>query len=71
MIAIEKNVPVPTESAKAKYPFRTMVVGDSFFVESDTKGRTVTKLLSATRNYPDRKFTARQVEGGVRVWRTA
>lgn len=70
---IEKNVPIPQANAfgrNAKYPFRQMEVGDSFFA-SDT---TVQKMSNNACGYKARghgTFTCRAVDGGVRVWRIA
>ena len=55
-----------------KYPFKTMEVGESFFVAlEDMAGPK--RMHSTAYNYGKRlgkKFVARRVEGGVRVWRT-
>lgn len=66
-VAIEKNVPLPRGSGRAKYPFAEMAVGDSIVVEA--------KGLSAAHHYGRRngvRFTVRRLgDGTVRVWRTA
>ncbi len=76
---IEKNVPIVTKVnnlARPKYPFEEMVVGDSFKVSrfGKAKRKIASRLGSAARdfvakNHPDWKFSVRQVEDGVRVWR--
>ena len=76
---IEKNVPIPKPQVvgrPSKYPFEKMDVGDSFFVENQ-KHESVYKLSvtisQATRRsrLKGKRFTVRQLDGGVRVWRTA
>lgn len=67
---IEKGVPVPVIAEPVRYPFESMQVGDSFFVE----GGVLTRLCNAhgrAGRRMGRKFTARKVEGGVRVWRVS
>lgn len=78
-IQIEKGVPVPTLNAvRRRYPFAQMEVGDSFLVRADgQKARrarygTVKKCayVFTERHGAGRVFTVRQVDDGVRVWRT-
>lgn len=77
MFAIEKNVAIPEalNTRQGKYPYKSMEVGDSFFVPSDDKGSPTTKMRSSVAAYCKRnnelKFIVREVEGGARVWRTA
>lgn len=79
MITIEKDIPIPprrTPPPRApKYPFADMVVGDSFFVETDNE---TTKRKFSSINLSSRKhaksvgggrFVTRIVDGGVRCWR--
>lgn len=57
------------------YPFMEMEVGDSYFVEGATSTdglRPYKSALQYARRAGDgRKFSARKVEGGVRIWRVA
>ena len=72
MLTIDKNVRIPSVSRpgrKPKYPWRTMDVGDSFFVPSKTPCKLSGSMQGAKKRL-GRNFTARAVEGGVRVWRT-
>ena len=83
MFEIENNVEMPKKCANngsaAKYPFREMEVGDSFFVpaESAESAHRVQINISSSsvqmskREGAGKKFATRKVEGGVRVWRTA
>lgn len=68
---IDKNVPIPLPGGRRKYPWAEMEVGDSVLLEG---------FHSTAECYPYRaalnyaaywglKFTARAVEGGVRIWR--
>jgi len=81
--AVESGVPIPEKKSTIngkprRYPFSTMEVGDSFFVKQ-VKGYPMTSLHrnvsgQASRRaaaHEDEKYTTRQVEGGVRVWRTS
>jgi hypothetical protein len=69
---VENSFPVPDFSGgpgrPSKYPWKSMAVGDSFFVP----GKLV-ENMSPLANYQERKngvkFTCRTVDGGVRVWR--
>ena len=71
MHKIEKGIPLPRQ--KSKYPFPAMEVGDSVFFEGE---RTTGAIYRAAYMYKTRSdgefdFTARNVEGGMRLWRTA
>ncbi len=73
-IPLEKNIPIPS---RTKYPFATMVVGDSFTV-APAPGQLIHHLQCSIRRcskLPSRShmtFLIRQVENktAVRVWRT-
>jgi hypothetical protein len=68
-IEIEKDVPLPEGySRTVKYPFAAMEVGDSFFEE----GKTSDQLTNSAAHWRKKncwKFTARNVDGGARIWR--
>jgi hypothetical protein len=65
---IEKGIEIPKERGNKinMYPFAEMEVGDSFLTE-------VTHVTGSVANFhkqnPEKKFTTRKVEGGIRVWR--
>jgi hypothetical protein len=66
-VEVESGVPLPVE--RRRYPYAEMQVGDSFVV------REVSLQVVCNANYRTgkklgRKFVARKVEDGVRVWRT-
>jgi hypothetical protein len=75
MIEIDKGIPMPAKGWVKKYPFKDMHMGDSFFVEENEQNgnsNAIQRRLSvAAQGYKPNKFSVRQVEGGVRVWRTA
>ncbi len=70
MIEIDRNVPMPAKphagGRPSIYPWAELEIGDSFFVpdkkSSNCGAWMAGKLLG-------RKFSARTVDGGVRVWR--
>lgn len=84
-IEIEKGVSVPLRrhgrggGRPRKYPFDRLAVGDSFMVkprEGWSSGHLQMVIDSCARGFrrchePSRKFTVRQVDGGVRCWRIA
>lgn len=75
---VEPNVPLPRDrrGTTTRYPWKSLDVGDSFFVPCP-EGRT----LKAHRNnlvrlawhygrtHGGEKFSTRVQDGGVRVWR--
>lgn len=68
-ILIEKGIPFEEENKRNnKYPFHEMDCGDSIFAPGKWSGayaRTVSARMAP------KKFKARKVEGGWRIWRTA
>lgn len=70
---IEKGIPIP--DAKPRQPrgvsalVRQMEVGDSIFYPNRTSVQMGAIMAAWKRFVPTYKFTARNVEGGVRVWR--
>jgi len=65
---IEKNFQLPTPLPR--YEFVNMQIGDSvFFAGSKSSGKEYTSArMHGIRK--GKKFAARNVEGGVRIWRT-
>lgn len=70
---IEKNIPIPTggPGRPAKYPLRSMEVGDSFFTPTNIPESSRLSVLAAARNQRPKVFQTAKVEGGLRVWRVA
>lgn len=70
---IEKGVEIP-RTAYQEYPFDEMEVGDSFFVEGGSTqiSKGDSRAYRAAKMYGLRhsvEFSARTVEGGLRIWR--
>ena len=76
VIEVEKGIAIPEARTKAKggvYPYSQMQVGDSFLVNEDRNNLLIyvcNKNRKAAKAY-NTKYTAKRVEGGVRVWRVA
>lgn len=70
LIEITKGVPAP-RGRRAKYPFRDMDIGDSFFAP----GSSVIGIHGCARRHRPMRFTCRSVVengvAGIRVWRIA
>lgn len=72
MYEIEKDIPIPTLPGRrsgSMYPTAKLEVGDSFFIPGKTTGAAASATLRERCKFPDRQFTHRAVDGGVRVWR--
>lgn len=73
-IKIEKGIPLPPRPRKGGRPvnsvFRQMEIGDSVFMDKPT-ARAAGGYYGRVARETGWKFTARTVEGGVRVWRIA
>jgi hypothetical protein len=73
MIEIEKGIPIPPQRPwghETIYPWRTMEIGDSFFI-SGKPMKQAGSLAAKAAARTGQKFTLRTVDGGVRVWRIA
>ncbi len=70
---IEKDVPMPMNGvgSPVKYPFKDMQVGDSVFAEGQDSVGYAASAARAWGRINGRKFSARTVDGGVRIWRIA
>lgn len=80
MYSIDKGVPVPevnrrkSNAPQQRYPFTQMQPGDSVFIEgarTDGKEYSAARRLAARRQVKgvECRFTARNENGGMRVWR--
>lgn len=72
---IDKGLLIPpaNRGGDYKYPIREMDVGDSILDESAQETKS-SKIRLSAKKYGDKvgkKFIARKVEGGVRIWRVA
>jgi hypothetical protein len=76
VIEVESGIAIPEPRTKAKggvYPYTQMQVGDSFLVNEDRNNLLIyvcNKNRKAAKAY-NTKYTAKRVEGGVRVWRVS
>lgn len=73
MVQIEKGIPMPVllrNGGAAKYPWRQMEIGDSFFV-CGLKAAQLSGTAHNAAKITGFKFAARSEPGGVRVWRVA
>lgn len=70
MIKIEKGVEMPKgrQGRKQIYPWDDMEVGDSFKVQGKSQ-KDLSPSASFAGKRRGKKFSARNVDGGVRVWR--
>ena len=68
-IEVEKNIPIPPEKKRNVYPYKSMEVGESFFIPTG-KIQIVCNANYRTGKQLNKKFIARKDKEGVRVWRT-
>ena len=74
MTTIEKDIPVPARKrgrkpGSRKYPFAEMALGDSFFVQAKKVMSVYSAVSRANKAYAPKRFTARNIDNGVRIWR--
>jgi len=73
---IEKGVPVPPRRSGVSGAMYQLEVGESFFVSCENRAKKQNTISTTGRDLAIKsgkplKFTVRQVEGGVRIWRVA
>jgi hypothetical protein len=66
---IEKDVQLSNKPRSYIYPYKDMDVGDSFFIPNGKLG-TINAANYRAYKRLGRKFAARTIDGGIRVWRT-
>ncbi len=78
MSKIEKGIPAPDFSKhkgfkykNAKYPFAEMEVGDSCFFEDQGNGGAAHASAVKCGQRNGLRFTSKQTDGGIRIWRVA
>jgi len=74
MFQIEKGIEIPvlTRNTEPKYPFKSMEIGDSFFVPcTEDDAKKVRNSISSSARSAKVKHVTRIAEGGLRVWRVA
>ena len=70
MIVIDKDIPIPRRrSQNEQYPWHDLQVGDSFFV-AGAKLKSLRSSSSQMKRKTNHNYLVREVDGGVRVWRT-
>lgn len=71
----EVGVPIPPSHTRTGLTaaLATLEVGESLFVPGGSYGRVYNTAYQLAHRWPGGglRFTTRQVEGGVRVWRVA
>lgn len=69
---VDNDYPLPAVAAprgrKEKYPWTKLEIGGSFFVP-DGDLKAMNSCAAKAKKRTGLVFTARRVEGGVRVWR--
>ena len=68
-IVVEKNIPIPPGKKRNVYPYKSMEIGESFFIPTG-KIQIVCNANYRTGKQLNKKFIARKDKEGVRVWRT-
>jgi hypothetical protein len=73
MFEADSKFKAPTVTTHRKYPFRTMQIGESFFVPGGKQANVggCAYAHCSTSAGRGKRFTTRTVEGGVRCWRIA
>ena len=68
-IQVEKDVPLPAPKKRNSYPYKSMDIGESFFVP-DVKMQTIYNYNYRASKSLNMRFIARREGEGVRIWRT-
>ncbi len=75
LIAAEPGIPIPKRvglDTSAKYPWKTMEVGDSFALPPNVNAKNFSCQASVAGKVNGRRFTTRQMpDGSRRCWRIA
>jgi len=69
-IQIDKKIPPPEEKKRNFYPYKSMEIGESFFVP-EVETRLMCNNNNRVAKATGKKFVARREGNGVRVWRIA
>ena len=68
-LELERDVPIP-ESNRVNWPHKDMQVGESFLCTNKTLAAVCNVNVRYAKKH-NMKYTAKQMEDGVRVWRIA
>lgn len=74
-VVVENGIAMPevVRGARVRWPYEVLEVGESFVVPGEGKNLVV-GVCARNKKWGDklgRRFTAKRVEGGVRVWRVS
>ena len=67
-VKIDKGLPMPTRRSRAKYPWASLEIGDSFLL-SVKSADGAHSMARKARLHLRRNFQARLTDEGWRVWR--
>ena len=72
MYQIETGIPIPARKREwsVKYPWHQLEIDQSFFIKGG-KLKSIQSSASQQKARTGKKYTVRQIDGGVRVWRVA
>ncbi len=72
-IIIEKDIPLPLGAGNrgaTKYPFAEMEIEDSIYISNENNSIHAARTSAYHYGYRhNKKFTASEQNGGVRIWR--
>ena len=72
MFTIEKNIPVFEQKNRTKWPFDSMSVGDSVFIDKEKFETSKARVAAHVYGHASgKKFKTRMQDNGIRVWRVA
>ncbi len=78
MYLVEIGVPLPewphpgnphASDNQRKYPWKAMLIGNSFFVPNGNRHNLYATARMATQRFYPKRFRAKQQDGGIRIWR--
>lgn len=74
-VVVENGIAMPdvVRGSRVKWPYEVLEVGESFLVPGEGKNLVV-GVCARNKKFSERlgrRFTAKRVEGGVRVWRVS
>lgn len=70
MYVIENSIPIPNNKTQ-KYPFANMKIGQSIFVENAKMKGNLHQASKMHGKSLGKKFIARSINDGLRIWRIA
>ena len=70
MYVIENSIPIPS-TKQQKYPFGDMKIGQSIFVKNAKMKGNLHQASKMHGKSLNKKFIARSINDGLRIWRIA